>query len=531
MLLCERIIQLRKKHGLSQEQLAEELGISRQAVQKWENGSSQPDLTKLVALAKRFDVLVDELLQGTDHRTTEERRLAAPLVKDYTTMHSWELYSSNLDTEYTQCLDEGLDVHPLESLLHTVGSLPVSEDKEQLSNVLFTMLQKLSQRADYPYTEPSDYDGIAALRPSFSLPKTKDFDETALRSKVHGAWMGRICGCLLGKPIEGIHTKELHSLLKKTGNLPLRRYITHAELNADNASEYLLNSNAYVDLIEAAPADDDTNYTVLAAVKLIEPHGFDFTPRHVAEAWIESQPKSAYCTAERVAFKNFVNGFPPPQSAVYKNPFREWIGAQIRGDYFGYICPGNPEKAAELAFRDASISHTKNGIYGEMFVSAMIAAAAVTDDMHTVIRAGLSQIPATSRLYKEIELILRDYQNGTAEATCIAGIHKRYDEYNTYDWCHTISNAAIVVAALLYGGGDYTESIGIAVQAGFDTDCNGATVGSIVGMMKGISAIDDRWTAPIHGRLETSIFGVGTVSIDDMVELTMKHITRGKHSV
>ena len=104
--------------------------------------------------------------------------------------------------------------------------------------------------------------------------------------------------------------------------------------------------------------------------QVIEKYGRDFTPFDVSRAWLAYQPKDAYCTAERVAFCNFVKGFEPPESAIYKNPYREWIGAQIRADYFGYINPGNPELAAEMAWRDASISHTKNGIYGEMFVAA-----------------------------------------------------------------------------------------------------------------------------------------------------------------
>ena len=98
--------------------------------------------------------------------------------------------------------------------------------------------------------------------------------------------------------------------------------------------------------------------------ELIRKYGRDFTPYDVSRMWLDSQPKNAYCTAERVAFINFVKGFTPPASAVHKNPYREWIGAQIRADYFGYINPGRPEAAAEMAWRDACVSHVKNGIYG-----------------------------------------------------------------------------------------------------------------------------------------------------------------------
>ena len=82
----------------------------------------------------------------------------------------------------------------------------------------------------------------------------------------------------------------------------------------------------------------------------------------------------------------------------------------------------------------------------------------------------------------------------------------------------------IVVASLLYGNGDYSKSICMAVQTGFDTDCNAATVGSIVGMAYGPENIDKSWTSPINDTLHTSIFGVGTVKISDRVKLTLNHI-------
>jgi hypothetical protein len=58
----------------------------------------------------------------------------------------------------------------------------------------------------------------------------------------------------------------------------------------------------------------------------------------------------------------------------------------------------------------------------------------------------------------------------------------------------------------------------------FDTDCNGATVGSILGMRGTDSCIDDIWKKPINNKIHTSIFGVGTVDIDEAVAHTLEHI-------
>ena len=337
--------------------------------------------------------------------------------------------------------------------------------------------------------------------------------------------MGRVCGCMLGKPIEGIRTNELVPFLKETGNYPMHRYILRSDLNKEILDKYEFSfaSRIYADEIDGMPVDDDTNYPILYQ-EVIGKYGKDFTPFDVSRAWIRMQSKDWYCTAERMAFCNFVNGYAPPESAIYKNPYREWIGAQIRGDYFGYINPGKPELAAEMAWRDASVSHIKNGIYGEMFVAAMLSVAAETDNMEDIILAGLSEIPYTSRLYEDIMFVVDGFKNGMSKEECFKAIHEKYDEHTSHGWCHTISNAMIVVAALLYGNGDYGKSICMAVEAGFDTDCNGATVGSVIGMAKGIVCISEYWTKPINDTLHTTIFGLDTVKISDRVNLTLKHI-------
>lgn len=520
------IARLRHTADMTQEKFAEMLGVSRQAVQKWETGMSLPDIRNIVMIAKLFNVSIDTLLLGRDQRSVEEMPRDQIIRPGYENMHEWDLYSKNMSIEYRQCIAEGKDVSGYRKLFEAVAEMPANGYQAAVSDIVFDIVRNAPQAEGYAYDEPSDLAGIQARRPITDI-KWGPANPKPLEKQIYGAWMGRICGCLLGKPIEGIRRRELYPLLKESGNWPMHRYITSADITEEMCREYdfPLRDRCWADCVSCGPVDDDTNYTVMAS-ELIERYGRDFLPGDVAKLWVALQPKHAYCTAERVAYRNIVNGYCPPDTAVLKNPYREWIGAQIRGDYFGYINPGDPETAAEMAWRDASISHVKNGIYGEMFVAAMLACAAVCDDMEQVVLGGIAQIPQTSRMYAAIMEVIGWYRSGESESGCFQKFMERYDEDKQDDWCHAISNAIIVVIALLYGNGDYGKSICGAVQACFDTDCNGATVGSIVGMAMGIDAIPSDWKRPIGDILDTSIFGVGKTSITALVERTCRHIEK-----
>ena len=443
---------------------------------------------------------------------------------DYNQVDGFNRYPSDILAEYNQCIEEGLDVEKHKALFEAVANMPYGEEKTKMSDVIFDIVMKSKMRKDYKYNEPNLSDEIKALRKAYNFER-KMPDNEALRKKIHGAWMGRAVGCLLGKPVECIRSNELIPLLKETGNYPMHRYILSTDITDEVCKHYkfFLRNKPYGDIVDGMPVDDDTNYVVLAQ-KIIEEYGRDFESEDIANAWLKNQPIHAYFTAERIAYINLINCLTPPATAIYKNICREWIGAQIRGDYFGYICPGKPEEAAEMAFRDARISHVKNGIYGEMLVSAMIACAAVTDNIEDIIFGGLAEIPHTSRLYEAVMKIYELYKNGATVDECFNYIHSQYDEHTDHGWCHVISNAMIVIAALLYGEGDFGKSICIAVSFAFDTDCNGATVGSILGMRGGIDGIDEYWKKPINNKIHTSIFGVSTVDIEKAVEKTMEHI-------
>ncbi len=445
---------------------------------------------------------------------------------DYNNVDSLNSYHADLMKEYVQSVEEGLDIEKYKPLFEAVSALENGEYKKRMSDVIYEMVINSEIRKDYAYDEPCELCEIRKLRKSHGF-EMKIPDDEMLRKKILGAWTGRAVGCLLGKPIECIRSDELIPLLKETDNYPMHRYILSSDITDEVASHYKfsLKNKPYADTVDGMPVDDDTNYVALAQ-KIVEDCGRDFGSDDVAKAWMKYQSVFSYFTAERTAFVNFINCIEPPASAMYKNVAREWIGAQIRGDYFGYINPGKPEAAAEMAFNDARISHVKNGIYGEMFASAMISCAAVTDNIEDIILGGLAQIPSTSRLYEAVMKILDGYKNGVTVDECFDIIHASYDEHTDHGWCHTISNAMIVAAALLYGGGDFGRSVCCAVGMAFDTDCNGATVGSVLGMRNSIDGIGEYWKKPVNGKIHTSIFGVGTLDIEKAVDKTIEHINQ-----
>ncbi len=81
-MLSEKIYMLRKKNNLSQEELAEKIGVSRQAISKWESGTSLPEIEKLISLSEYFNVSIDYLVkEQAEDEQIEEKPKAADEIK------------------------------------------------------------------------------------------------------------------------------------------------------------------------------------------------------------------------------------------------------------------------------------------------------------------------------------------------------------------------------------------------------------------------------------------------------------------
>ncbi|MFN2539765.1 MAG: ADP-ribosylglycohydrolase family protein [Mycobacteriales bacterium] len=337
-------------------------------------------------------------------------------------------------------------------------------------------------RRDWPYDEPLDLSYLP------ELPAVAAGDVSA---RVETAFLARVAGCMLGKPFEFDPTlSELRSVLEPAGEWPLRDYVTeatHALVREPQPQWPELVRERITHVCE----DDDLNYTVLAML-LLERHGDDFTADEVRRLWLLQLPVLATFGPERVQLlaAGVASFLPGTQGnwADVLNPYDEHCGALIRADAYGYACPGDPRRAARLAFRDASVTHRRTGVYATMFIAAAIANALVADpsDRLGPFEAALSVVPPLSRFFQIAGDSLLRVQAAGDWLEGYESIHGKYAQYShcrVYQEIGTLFNTARFAT-------DVGHGIGLQVCQGNDTDSFGATAGSYLGALLGPAGFD-----------------------------------------
>ncbi len=419
---------------------------------------------------------------------------------------TWLALEERLQHEFRQLTEEGRDPGDLQRIWDKAAG-------EQPAERQATAARLLDQARQLSGADEGPQEPAAAASPA-PHPVPADFERRIL-----AGWTGRMAGCLLGKPVEKIPREGIRVILQSSGQWPLRDYFTAEGVPPEVLEQYPWNRasgpTSLRENITCMPEDDDINYSMLN-LSVLETAGRDFSTEDVASAWLTMLPALTTFTAERVAYQNLLERVEPPETALHRNPYREWIGAQIRADVWGWVCPGDPARAAEYAQRDARLSHIGNGLWAEMYVAAIVASACVQSDVQKVIQAGLAVIPAGSRLAEAVRFVTGVHHQ---EPDWERAVDRLYERYGHYHWVHAINNAALVTAALLYGAGDFSRSICLAVMGGWDTDSNGATVGSVAGTL--CAEVPVRWAGPLHGQVRSSMRGFDLASLEDLARRTV----------
>lgn len=304
--------------------------------------------------------------------------------------------------------------------------------------------------------------------------------------KTYAGWLGKIIGIRMGSQIEGMTNKDI---LDKYGEID--RYV----------KEY----NDYA-------ADDDSNgplFFIRALYDFYNPN-LEISTDNMRETWL-----NYICdehgffwwggygiSTEHTAYKNIKHGIKSPKSGSIElngASCAQQIGGQIFIDSWGFIFPGNPQKAADFAEKMISVSHDKDGIYGGKFITACISGAYISTSIEDILNYGLSVIPTNCHYAYVVKQIVKFYNNDREKKwqNCLKFIQDNfgYDKYPGN--CHIIPNAAIIILSLLYGNDDYSLSQKICNTCGWDTDCNAGNLGAILGVYLGIEKIDNHWIKPI----------------------------------
>ena len=205
-------------------------------------------------------------------------------------MAGWTDLRNLIKDEIIQRREEGCDVSGFDEELNN------AENDEELMAV-YRSLSSLNVAANFPYDEPSDLESISSGRSGI---RRQIESEELFLDKLNGAWLGRIAGCMLGKPVEGWSRDIIASYLKSIGEHPLLNYVSYVPDKVPDGIWDIPLKAAGRGLWKNAICDDDTNYTALA-LKIMEERGTDFSTADVGKAWHDNLPYSAVCAADRQA--------------------------------------------------------------------------------------------------------------------------------------------------------------------------------------------------------------------------------------
>ncbi|NLT58630.1 MAG: ADP-ribosylglycohydrolase family protein [Clostridiales bacterium] len=341
-----------------------------------------------------------------------------------------------------------------------------------------------------PYWRFTVYEDYAQYRAAVEPPPAEPVDVEAadFLDRTHAGWLGQVIGGAFGTAMEGYTTDNIFKTLGEVRDYPRK-------------------PNTY---------NDDITYE-LALLEGVERYGRDLTSDQIGLLWTALIPFG--WSAEDVALQNLRRGIRPPESGSFNNPYREWIGAQMRGGVIGMLCPGDPGRAAELAWRDGCVSHHNNGILGEVYNAVLVSLAYVECNVRTLLKRTQALLPRDSQYYDVVEFAMQCCRQHRSWRNAWLSCERRFKKYN---WVHAYPNVAAQIIALWYGNGDFDETLHLIGMCGQDVDCNAAQIMNALAVMLGRSGIPERWLAPFGDRLDTYVRGMKQMSLSGLAEWTVK---------
>ena len=383
-------------------------------------------------------------------------------------------------------------------------------------------LDNLEFRKDWRYVEPESLEDIRSECPSgFRQGPLASISPDDAEKRVAAAFEASVAGCILGKPLEFDPTlDDIKNAAEQIGEWPIRDYIPRKMLDV-MGKEHGSAATCCRENIRFVEQDDDLNYTIVG-MRMLEMHGKNFSRVNLGNYWLSNLPLHLTWGPERKFLIDAgMRGLHHPLTeedidriVLRWNPGDEACGAAIRVDSYGFACPGNPSLAAELAWRDSSMTHRRTGVYSSMFIAAAIATAPVADKPLDIFDAAIGCIPAKSRFAE----IMRDSLGIVAKSDdWLQGYRAINKKYGQYRHCQLYQECAHLINTAKFAK-DTAEAISIQVSQGCDTDCFAKIAGSIMGAFFGPGHLHEKWLQIFNDDFRTSLA--------EFQERSLKAVTR-----
>lgn len=415
-----------------------------------------------------------------------------------------EFLLKGLKSEISDKLKQGYDVKDL------AEKLEIEKDIDY--NKIFDYADKIKNSKsskNWPYIEPDNYNEI--LLQCDNSRKTeviKKLSEEEINKKVESGFIASVCGCILGKPVEQAPYGTLWDIknaAKKVNEWPIKYYFSEAFLDAWGRRNPSWTETTKNNISFVAP-DDDITYSICGML-LLENHGKSFTHKDIAQLWIENLPIYTCWGPERsILLKaGLASIFPDVKTDLNTwadtfNGGKELCGGLIRVDAYGYACPGNPELASSLAYKDVSLTHRKTGLYSAMFIAAAIADAFIAQSWNEIFETALQYIPQKSRFFAQMNEALKIVKQSSSFED---GYKLLNDKFSEYTAGQIVQEVGQIMNTLKYAR-TIEEGIALQVAQGNDTDSFGCTCGSILGVYFG-NGIKSDWVTPFNDKLHTTM--------------------------
>jgi ADP-ribosylglycohydrolase len=263
------------------------------------------------------------------------------------------------------------------------------------------------------------------------------------------------------------------------------------------------NVETYVPALpDGAFTDDDTDVEWIYIVEMQRGGKLLIPPARMAELWKRHINRRIWCSHLYLRQLLDIGILPPLTGSVHLNPWADFnLSAQFVSESFGLISPAMPQTAARTATHYTHVSIDGEPIQATQLFATMIAAAFTTSEIDRIIDAGLAATDPASRIYQMVvdtRRFHRQYpQDWRATRRLLKEKYMYFGGQDMRDRNGVLLNGSSTVAALLYGRGDFTETLRHAFNFGWDADNNAATSGCIVGVIKGA-----KWMADQHWEIK-----------------------------